>query len=83
MDPIKAPADGFNSYEMIILQDLIITVYENIADPQDKFILCSIYECGYKQEDVARMLGCTQAKVSKRLNQLLKKVRNMRMNGKL
>lgn len=80
---IQAPSDGFTSYELIILQDLIITVYEKIEEPRDKFILCGIYECGYKQEDVARMLNCTQEYVSKRLNRILKDIRKMRMDGQL
>jgi len=74
----KEPEDGWNNYERMILRETIVSIYKKIDDPLNKFILCITHECGYSQEEAARMLGVTQPAVNKRLKQTLEKIRKLR-----
>lgn len=79
----KEPDDGWNNYERMILRETIVSIYQKIEDPLNKFILCVTHECGYSQEEVARMLGVTQPAINKRLKKTLKKIRKLRNKSRL
>lgn len=48
---------------------------------QEQFIIKSIYFDDMKQKDVAEILGVTKGALSQRLNTILRKMRNMYMEG--
>jgi hypothetical protein len=80
---IQTPPDGFTHYERIIARDVVISIYRNLGNSTDKFIICAIMECGYSQTDLARILQCSQAFVSKRLKRILRMTRAKHKNNKL
>ena len=51
------------------------------ASLQEQFIIKSIYFDDMKQKDVAEILGVTKGALSQRLNTILRKMRNMYMEG--
>ena len=60
--------------EMMILKEESRILHE-------KFIIKSIYFDDMKQKDVAEILGVTKGALSQRLNTILRKMRNMYMEG--
>ncbi|MFR5151997.1 MAG: sigma factor-like helix-turn-helix DNA-binding protein [Ruminococcus sp.] len=48
---------------------------------REQFIIKSIYFDDMKQKDVAEILGVTKGALSQRLNTILRKMRNMYMEG--
>ncbi len=61
------PADGWENYERLFLKDIVVTMYCRIKDPVNKFIIIAKYECGYKEEEIGKMLKISQEAISKRL----------------
>ena len=63
---------------------MMIFIYmgrKNIFMLQEQFIIKSIYFDDMKQKDVAEILGVTKGALSQRLNTILRKMRNMYMEG--
>ena len=80
---IQEPEDGWTQHERLIMRDLVISMYRVVGDTTDRFILVMACECGYTQADIARILNISQAAVSKRLHNVLTKIREKRKNGRL
>lgn len=80
---ISPPSDGWTQLERVFMRELVISVYSKIVDPIDKFILIARHESNYKQEEVAEMLGISQAAVSKRLTKVKKTMRKKREQKEL
>lgn len=47
-------------------KNCVVLLYRIVEDPIDKFIIMALLECGYKEEEVARMFGISQEAISKR-----------------
>ncbi len=77
--PLAEPLDGWTYFERQLMRDLLVAVYRSIPLPTDRFILISIYEVGYTQEEVSQMLGLTQEAVQKRLAKTLTTLRANRV----
>ena len=69
--------------EMIILKEESRILHEKIdkLSLQEQFIIKSIYFDDMKQKDVVEILGVTKGALSQRLNTILRKMRNMHMEG--
>ena len=69
--------------EMMILKEESRILHEKIdkLSLQEQFIIKSIYFDDMKQKDVAEILGVTKGALSQRLNTILRKMRNMYMEG--
>ena len=69
--------------EMVILKEESRMLQEKIGklSLQEQFIIKSIYFDDMKQKDVAEILGVTKGALSQRLNTILRKMRNMYMEG--
>ena len=69
--------------EMVILKEESRMLHEKIGklSLQEQFIIKSIYFDDMKQKDVAEILGVTKGALSQRLNTILRKMRNMYMEG--
>lgn len=80
---VEEPNDGWTQHERMLLRDVILSVYRFIEDANDRLVVVMCYECGYSQEEVASVLGVSQAAVSKRLGRTLKRIRSVRRSGKL
>lgn len=62
--------------------NMVILCYRLLEDATDKFIVMSCLQLGYKQREVAAMLGIDQVKVSNRLNKSLKFLKD-RLGGNI
>ena len=63
---------------------MMIFIYmgrKNIFMLQEQFIIKSIYFDDMKQKDVAEILGVTKGALSQRVNTILRKMRNMYLEG--
>jgi DNA-directed RNA polymerase specialized sigma subunit len=80
---VKTPEDGFTSFEKIILKDLVLSIYKSLRNTREQFMLCMIFECKYSQAEVAEILGCTQANVSKKMNIILQNLREKKKKNLL
>lgn len=80
---LQEPDDGWTQYERIILRDTIVNIYKIIGDTTDRFIFVMVIECGYSQTEISRILGLSQAAISKRLNGVIKKVKEKNKKGRL
>lgn len=80
---LQEPDDGWTQYERIILRDTIVNIYKIMGDTTDRFIFVMVFECGYSQVEISRILGLSQVAISKRLNGVIKKVREKNKKGRL
>lgn len=71
------PVDGYTPEELAIEKELVIKMYNRLVNPMHKFIIMAHLELGYKQEDVAQMLGCSQANVSKKIRYIISQLRSI------
>jgi DNA-directed RNA polymerase specialized sigma subunit len=79
----KNPSDGWTHLERQIQKEIILSIYCSITDPINKLILMAAYENDYSEQDIADMMGVSQAAISKRLKKTLELVRKLHKIGKL
>lgn len=58
--------------DIIDAQLKVVFIYRLIGDPMDMFIFMAVMQVGFKQEEVARMLGISQEAVNARLTKVRK-----------
>lgn len=69
--PLLPP--DYTKEEYQILMYAIAQIYAQFTD-EDKFIICSVFECGYKHWVVAEMLGKERSYVSHRVKAIRTKL---------
>lgn len=72
---IQSPSDGFMNFENMFLRDSLVSVYRNIKYFGNKFIIIAYFECGYTQDEIAKMLGVSQVSIQKRIKKTQDKLR--------
>ena len=72
---------SFTQLEICFMREVFTSLYHCIKDPMSKFIIMSHFECGYSQDDVARMLGISQPTVVQRIKKLQEKLKLYRKHG--
>lgn len=77
------PTDGWTTVEKLIIRELVISLYRNIQDPLDKFLVMACIQNNFNQEDVSVMVGISQEAISKRINRASDIVRDMMKAGTL
>lgn len=80
--PIQAPLDGFDPLEQAFLRQMIIDIYKDIENPEDKFIIIATHGMGYTQEVVAEMLNTSQVQINIRIKKIFENIkRNKRFKN--
>lgn len=74
--PLQPPSDGFDQMENMFLQQLIVDIYKNIQNKDDRFIILATYGMGYQQEVVAEIIGTSQEIVCLRIKKIISRLRN-------
>lgn len=69
--PLLPP--DYTKEEYLIIMHAIAQIYSQFSD-EDKFIICSVFECGYKHWVVADILGKERSYVSHRIRTIRQKL---------
>ncbi len=77
----EEPNDGWLPEEKAFFRLTVIMVYRKISDPIDKFIFIAMHESGYTQQEIGTILKISQEAVSKRYNNILRRLRDHRKRG--
>lgn len=73
---VQPPSDSFLPFEKLFLKDIMVSIYRNIRNSKTKFIIVSYFECGYSQDQIAKMIDVSQVTVCKRIKKTQEKLRN-------
>lgn len=68
--------DDNRMYQLMEAHMQLIFIYRLLEDPVDIVILMAHLQIGYTQEEVARMLGISQAAVAARLRRIKEIIRS-------
>jgi len=80
---IQPPTDGFMDIEKLFIRDLFISVYKSLDDPITRFIIIAHFECGYTQDEIAKMVCLSQPSVLYRIKKAKERLRRKKEAGKL
>jgi hypothetical protein len=69
--PLQPPPDGFDTFEKLLLREVVITLYKKMKSPEDKFIFIATHEMGYSIDMVAKMLCKNQVRISIKLKKII------------
>lgn len=67
-----SPPDGFTPEELGLVGCGVMSIYAKLPNDRLRFIACTLFELGYRQEDVAIALGISQEAVSQQTKTIAK-----------
>ena len=67
-----SPPDGFTPEELGLIGCGVMSIYAKLPNDRLRFIACTLFELGYRQEDVAIALGISQEAVSQQTKTIAK-----------
>lgn len=80
--PLAEPHDGWEPIERQFVKLTICNMYRKIKNPTDRFIFMATHESGYTQDEIAHIIGISQAAVGKHLMKIMVRLKILKKQGK-